>query len=188
MTNFFAWLQTAISKPDLASWLQAFAAMVALGISVWAALRAGAVERKRDRLQSYGIAVAIYPEILQMEVILENTRKHFDQLVQDFGGRLVGQNIAASIVNGQIALPAMLDRNVDRLFMLGAIPGASCLQLGNVLSQYNSLVEAIAARTTMLNANQWKEGIGHLKQHLDLLGGVVAKCKHEVAPLHDAFG
>lgn len=170
----------------LPAWLQAFAAMVALGISVWATLKATAGDKRRDRLQSRGIAVAIYPEILKLEVTIPSTRDALATLIER-NRNLVGQSVAASVqLTGRIEIPPMLDRNIDRLFMLGDIAGPSCLQLVNVLLQYNSLVDEIAARIVSMNVGQWPEAIGHLEQHLTLLDGVVAKYKHEVAPLHDA--
>jgi hypothetical protein len=186
MTSIFDWLKAVMSSPDLPAWLQAFTALVALYISVWAVLRAGAAERQRDRLQAFGIAVAIYPEILQLEVTLNNTRDHFDLLVEAHSGKLVGQSIAATICNGQISIPPMLDRNVDRLFMLGERAGPSCLHVVNVLIEYNALVAGIAARAVMLNAQEWEDEIDCLRQKLRLLDGAISKCKHEVAPLHRA--
>jgi hypothetical protein len=67
MADFHTWLSAVLAKPELASWLQAFAAIVALVISVWATWRVGAAERRRSRLQAHGIAVAIYPELLKRE-------------------------------------------------------------------------------------------------------------------------
>jgi hypothetical protein len=52
--NLLSWIKTLIDP----AWLQAFAAIVALGISVWATWRVGAADRRRDRLQMLGIAVA----------------------------------------------------------------------------------------------------------------------------------
>jgi hypothetical protein len=176
-----------LSKADLPAWLQAFAAVVALFISVWAALRSGRLERRRDALEARGIAVAIYPELLQLEVIMKNTKDYLDRLVDQLAGKVVGQSIAMNIENAQIGLPPMIERNVDRLFMLGEPAGPACLQLVNVINQYNAFVHEIAARTTMMNATQWSEGVGQLKQHLTLLEAVVATCKHHVAPMHDAI-
>lgn len=186
MSNLTTWTNAVLSKPDLPAWLQAFAALVALFISVWAALRAGAVEKHRDRQEALGVAVAIYPEILKLEVTLENSRNCLRQTAA-LNGQLVGQSVMARIQGAQIPIPPMLDRNVDRLFMLGKRAGPSCLQLVNVLLQYNALVEEIAARTGMLNANQWAEGISQIEDRLALLRGVVAKCEHDVRPLHDAI-
>lgn len=171
---------------DLPAWLQAFAAIIALGISVWATLKATAGDKRRDRLQSHGIAVAIYPEILKLEAIIPSTR---DALVEfkERNSHLVGQSVSSSVqLKGYIQIPPMLDRNIDRLFMLGNIAGPACLQLVNLLLQYDTLVDEIAARIVSMNVGQWTEAIGHLEQHLILLDGVVAKCKHEVAPLHDS--
>ena len=81
----------------------------------------------------------------------------------------------------------MLDRNVDRLFMLGDIAGPACLQLVNMILQYNTLADAIASRMMIMNAAQWPEAVSHLEEHLTLLDGVVAKCIHEVQPIHDAI-
>jgi hypothetical protein len=137
-------------------------------------------------LQSHGIAVAIYPEILKLEVLIPSTRDTLVRLKEQ-NSHLVGQNVAFDVQRmGRIEIPPMLDRNIDRLFMLGDIAGPACLQLVNVLLQYNTLVDEIAARIVSMNAGQWMEAIGHLEHHLTLLDGVVTKCKHEVAPLHDA--
>jgi len=164
--------------------LQAFAAITALGISVWAALRVGAAERRRYRVQTLSIAVAIYPEILKLEVILKDTSERLGNIVSAHAGKLVGQSVGALIHSQQIAIPPMLERNVDRLFMLGEEAGPSCLELVNVLLQYNEFVEAIAGRSMMMDANQWAEGVHELQEHLRSLEGVLAKCERDVGPLH----
>ena len=172
---------------DFPAWLQAFAAIVALIISVWATLKATSGDKRRDRLQSRGIAVAIYPEILKLTITIQNVREGLAAL-RAHNSNLVGQSVSASVLlTGRISIPPMLDRNIDRLFMLGDVAGPACLQLVNVLIQYNALVDDIAARMVMLNAATWPQAVGHLEQHLTLLDSVVAKCQHEVAPLHDAI-
>ena len=187
MKSFVIWMQSLPSLPDLPSWLQAFAAIVALIISVWAALRVGRDERRRDKMQALAIAVAIYPELLKLKIALRDSRDRLRQLVEVHAGKLVGQSIALNIQNERIDIPPMLDRNVDRLFMLGKRAGPSCLQLINVMLQYNAFVDEIAARTAIMNANQWAEGISHLEAHLKLLDGVIDKCEQEVAPMHNAI-
>jgi hypothetical protein len=172
---------------DLPAWLQAFAALVALGISVWAVFRATSVEKRRDRLQARGIAVAIYPEILKLENTIPNVREALNTLkLRDRD--LAGQSVSASVqLSARIEVPPMLDRNIDRLFMLGDVAGPACLQLVNVLNQYNALVDEIVARIAVMNVRVWTEAIDHLEQHIALLNSVVAKCKHEVASLHDTI-
>jgi hypothetical protein len=187
MTSVWAWFESVTARPDLPAWLQAFAAVVALCISVWAVFRTGAAERRRDRLQSRAIAVAIYPEILKLEIVFREAQERLRRLAETWGGKAVGQTVAANIRGEEVAIPTMLARNIDRLFMLGEPAGASCLQLINVMLQYNDFVIEIGARSVLMNAEQWPQGVRHLLEHLALLDGIVAKCKREVAPLHDAI-
>jgi hypothetical protein len=80
----------------------------------------------------------------------------------------------------------MMERNTDKLFILGELAGPSCLHLVRLLIQYNVFVEEIAARVATLNAEQWVEAAGHLEAHLTLLDQVIDKCEHEVKPIHDS--
>ena len=48
----------------------------------------------RDRLQAQGIAVAIFPELLKLPVVFENTRKYLDQVIGQLAGKQPGQFIA----------------------------------------------------------------------------------------------
>ena len=167
-------------------------AVVAAIVGAIAAYRVGnaqvRVAKQKDLLQAHGIAVAIYPEILKLKLIVEDARKQLTQLNEKFLGRQPGQTIAAHV--GQvmtIQIPPMLDRNIDRLFMLGDLAGPTCVQLVNVLLQYDTLVQNVTSRMMMLNADQWPEAVKQLQEHLTLLEGVVAKCKHEVRLIHDAI-
>lgn len=185
MADILVWIKGLIAVPNFPSWLQAFTAIVAIGISILSLLRGSAAERRRERLQRQGIAVAIYPELLKLQVLVQNARDALARLKVN-PHHLVGQSIAADLLNsGTLTLPPMLDRNIDKLFMLG-VPGVVCLQLVNVIWQHNALADDIAARVAMMNAQRWPEAIGHLEQHLDLIDKVVAKCAHDVRPLHDS--
>jgi hypothetical protein len=137
-------------------------------------------------MQALAIAVAIYPELLKLKITLKDSQDRLQKLVQMHAGRQVGQSIALNIQNEMAEVPPMLERNIDRLFLLGERAGPSCLQLINVMLQYNKFVDQIAAATAIMNADQWAEGISHLLEHLKLLDGVVDKCEHELAPLHNA--
>jgi hypothetical protein len=179
------WISTIIPRIDVPAWLQAFAAVVALVISVWGVLRAGSSERRRDRLEAMGLAVAIYPEIDKLRISLDDRRQRLRAIKVDLGNQ-PGQFVGANINSMQIEMPTMFDRNIDRLFMLGAKAGPSCLQLVNVLLQYNTFVNEISQRTMMLGPNQWANGLDQLDEHLTLLSGVIVKCECDVRPLHDA--
>jgi hypothetical protein len=115
MINFSTWLQALLSQPDLPAWLQAFTTVVALFISVWASLRVGSIERRKERLQARAIAVAIYPEIQRLAVTLKEMRAGLLK-IKEQDGTLAGQSVGASIQQAQIEIPPLLDRNVDRLF------------------------------------------------------------------------
>src|SRR5258708_3422376 len=134
-----AWLATR----DLPAWLQAFAAIVALVISVVALWQTNAVERRRDRMRARGIAVAVYPELLKLCDAVRDTDQGLARLKQR-STTLVGQAIGATVQTGVIAVPYMLERNVDNLYLLGEPAGPACLQLVNVLNQYNALVMDVA--------------------------------------------
>lgn len=180
------WLTNWVFQPSLLpAWLSALAASVALGISVWAGLRAGAVERRRDRLQASGIVVAIYPELLKLKIVIQTTRDSLLGLKANVH-HLVGQSVAANLLEvGHIELPPMLDRNIDRLFLLGKSAGPFCLQLVNVLYQYDHLLRDIGSSVVIMNAQQWPEAIHHLDQHLDLIDAVVDKCESELRSAHE---
>lgn len=181
-----SWLSTIDLKNDLPAWLQAFAAVVALAISVWAALRADSSTRRRERLETMGIAVAIYPELEKLRISIDDRHEQLSAIRAALGNQ-AGQNVGSTISYTQIEMPPMLDRNIDRLYMLGAKAGPSSLQLVNVLLQYNAFVNEISQRVMMLRPNQWLQGLDQIEEHLSLLSGVTAKCESDVRPLHDAI-
>ncbi len=184
MEFFHEW----ILKPEyLAAWFQAFAAIVALFISGLAVLRTEDVARRRDRLERYGVAVAVYPEVEMLKISIQNVRDGIARLKEELGGQ-VGQSVGAHLqAIARIDIPPMLERNTDRLFVLGEVAGPSCLHLVRLILQYNSVVEAVASRVMLLNAAQWVTAVDKLEYHLSLLDNVIEKCQHEVQPIHDAI-
>jgi hypothetical protein len=182
MMNF---LNNWIFKPEyLPAWLQAASAVTALAISVGAVCWAGAAARRRDRLERGGIAVAIYPELQMLKVSTALVREGIAEMKERYGN-LHGQSIAASFQNTtSIAIPPMIERNVDKLFLLGDLAGPSCLHLFRFLLQYNATVEQFASRAAIMNAAQWIEAADQLDEHLTLLDGIIDKCEQEVRPIH----
>jgi hypothetical protein len=184
-----SWLNQWVLTPAfLPAWLQAGAAIVALCISVWAVWRTGAIERRRDRLERRAVAVAVYPEIKMLKETTQNVRDRIADIAKS-AGQLMGQSVGASLqFVALIQMPPMLERNTDRLYILGEIAGPSCLQLVRFILQYNDLVSVLITRVMVMNAVQWREAVAQLEEHLRLLDQIVAKCEHEVRPLHDAGG
>ncbi len=177
-----------VLKPEyLPAWLQAAAAIIALAISVWAVWWASAASRRRDRLELRGIAVAIYPEIKMLEISTRQVREGVAQIKTNYGHQ-VGQGVAATLqLTATIPIPPMIERNIDRLFLLGNLAGPSCVHLIRLLIQYNEFANRLASHIVRLNAQQWPEAVNQLEEHLSLLDGVIAKCDAEVRPIHDSI-
>ena len=169
---------------DLPSWLQSFAAIVALFIAVWGTLRADKAIKRRERLQARCIATAIFPDFLVIEVCVERSRKFLETLTAT-AENYVGQSVSASVQGVQIELPAMLMRNVDSLYMLGEPAGPTCLQLVSVVLQYNDLVQTAAAQIATMNKGEWADHLGALGGHLKAIQILITQAQAEVAPAHD---
>src|ERR1700675_697216 len=109
-----AFLDAWILKPEyLPAWLQAAAAIVALGTSAWAVWWTNAAARQRDRLELRGVAVAVYPEILMLKVTTKQVREGVAEMKKRYG-TLVGQSVAASLqMTASIQVPPMIERNID---------------------------------------------------------------------------
>lgn len=136
----------------------------------------------KDRLQARGIAVAIYADILELEVTIEKTRMRVGEIARSFSDRLPGQNIAARVQEaGSIEMPRMLNSNIDLLFMLREPAGSACIQLVTLLFQYDALVRDITSRIMTWSSDEWAEkDIRPLEEHLTSLGEIVTKCRDEV--------
>jgi hypothetical protein len=174
-----------ILKPDLLpAWLQAGAAVVALGLGVWSVRAASASQRRRDRLELRGLAVAIYPELCMLPTIIQNVRDGLSRLPIQDGDQSFPANVH---LTAPIELTPMLERNIDKLFLLGEIAGPSCLQLVRLIMQYNSTAQAIASASIVMNAAQKREALSKIADHLSLLDKVVTKCEHEVRPVHESI-
>ncbi len=181
-----AFLDEWVLKPEyLTAWLQAGAAIVALCISVWAVWWAGAGARRRERQEIRALAVAVYPEIEMLKASTQNVRTRIAEIKNRYSN-LMGQSVAATLqLSTHIQMPPMIERNIDKLFILGDIAGPSCVHLVRLLIKYNDTVEQIVARVTHLNAEQWITAVGHLEEHLALLDKVIDKCEHEVRSIHN---
>jgi hypothetical protein len=192
-----AWPPELTAYKLLTDWGSLIGGVLALGAGLIAYIGARQAAAKqiaamsaRDRLQAQGIAVAIYPELLKLPDMIGNTRKRLNEIVDQLAGKQPGQFVGATVQGAAvIPIPPMLNRNIDLLFMLGEVAGPACLQLVNLLFQYEALVFDITQRMMPMSTVEWTSGaVQHLQEHLTLLEAVVAKCEHEVRPIHDAIG
>jgi hypothetical protein len=124
----------------LTAWLQALAAIVALGISAWAVLRQGAMERRRNRQEMNTLAVAIYPEIGMLKISLQTARERITKLRATYAG-VVGQSIGATLqASAYVGMVPMIERNIDRLYISGDVAGPTCIHLARLIIQHNVTV------------------------------------------------
>jgi hypothetical protein len=177
-------LEDWVLKPDtLPAWLQALAAFIALGLSYWAVRATGAEQRNRDLLEQRGIGVAIYPELLMLPTLVGNVRQNLPRLALVDGDQSFALHLERAAI---IQIPPMIDRNIDKLFLLGNAAGPACLSLVRFITQYNDLVHRLAASSFMMDVSQKKQSFEQIEQHLALLEKIIEKCAHDVRPIHDA--
>ena len=122
-----------------------------------------------------------------LEVSTQTVRNRIAEIKKQSRGQ-VGRGVAANLsINSLIPLPPMMERNIDKLFILGKLAGPSCVHLVRLLSQYNATVERTTSYIVTLNAEQWAEAADGLEEHQAPLDKAIEKCKREVQPIHDAI-
>lgn len=93
------------------------------------------------------------------------------------------QSFPASVqLTAQIQLPPILERNIDKLFLLGEIAGPGCLHLVRLIAQY-STVQSIVSAAIMMDVPKRRGALRLIGEHLSFIDQVVAKCEHEVRPI-----
>lgn len=85
-----------------------------------------------------------------------------------------------------IAVPSMLDRNVDRLYQLGEPAGPTVLQLIAVVLQYNELVERLSNEVLTSGDSDWTRIHKCLRGHLQAMQILLGEAEAAVGGLHDA--
>ena len=85
-----------------------------------------------------------------------------------------------------MSIPPMLERNVDNLYLLDEPAGPDCLDLFNLLLEYNACVERVAFRVMAMNAQQLREEVGHLHRRLEVISAEASEAAAAVRPPHDA--
>jgi hypothetical protein len=182
MTSF---LQSWVLKPEyFPAWLQAIAAIVALMIGVWAVWWPTVLSRRRDRTEQRALAVAVYPEISKMRDDIQLCRERLELIVEK-SENLLGQNIAYTVqISGAIPICPMLNRSIDRLFILGDSAGLSCITLVRLLTQYNERLANLSACLGAMDQHQWPDAVRVLIERLKLFRESAIDCEHKVRPIY----
>ena len=187
---------------DLASWLQAFAAIVALGLSTWSVFEArGAARTTRentradakaqDNLRARMMAATIVIELQVLSGDLERLAAYLHRLPkmiaqENQSGTYTGLNVQGDMgARAKIELPHMLDRNLDRLHWLGHPLGEAMLLLVSLVFSLNGLLSQM---TTHLKDDQKRDISGWLEQinpHLNLTRNTLVQVQDKVTKLTD---
>ena len=98
---------------------------------------------EKDRLQAQSIAVAIFPGLINMQVDHERAstiiRDEFPKIMSAPNPINRFIELAPSL---RISIPPLLDRNLDRLYLLGGA-GHELLQLVSFTLEYNDMVNTL---------------------------------------------
>ena len=178
-----------IEAKDLPAWLQAAAALIALGLSSWAVLatkRAAVDARLADvedaRLRAKIVAAAIVTDLEIIQGDIDRLKAKFmypfdlEQILRD--------SDAEQIAEAGIKLPPMIERSLPRLHWLGESAGEIMVILvANILGLDRLLGQ--------MDANLKRQGIGRIMEwinvispHIELLGTTLSKAKHDVGLVH----
>ena len=147
-----------------------------------AAEQVEAAERTK-RLEARGIAVAVDLGFLTLESDIQRARDGLSHLksVNRFN---IGQIMMAQVqVVSRIESPPILERNIDRLFMLGDHAGPLCLQLVHMLYEHDVLTSASVSRMGPMGPEEWHAEVDKVNLNLVELNEKVAACKRAVQPL-----
>jgi hypothetical protein len=164
-------------------------AIVAAIIGAIAAYRVGRAQiiaaKHRDRLQARGIAVGVYPELWELQVLHKRALIVIEQWSAVDRRIMNTTTLVPAILNARIGLTPLLSRNIDNLFLVQ--PGAASLQqVFSFTLQYNKLVETLAQQVED-NVNSF-EPLAHqqaLSGNLRAIGMALEDALREIGPIHD---
>ena len=139
---------------------------------------------QRDRVQARSIAVAISPELLQLEVTHQSASAAIN-LLPTLPSRTPIQ-IVADLQDAKIGVPRISDRLTNQLYMLGEPAGPTMLQLLSVIHQYNWLIDRISEQIernpAYYNPARHQQDLGG---QLRTIGDLIPMAQRETVTLHD---
>jgi hypothetical protein len=177
---FYDW-QTLIT-----GFLAIIAALIGAGAAFCVGRSQVAEARRKEHRQALCLAVALMPELLQLQVSHERAVQIISaDLFTINSGNVMTQTIVSMIIAAKIAVPPLLDRNTEDIYTLGKA-GSTLLQLLSVMLQYNSMVD-ILADNLRLDVNSFNPAnhSSQLTDQLTVIGRNISESQLELAPLHD---
>jgi hypothetical protein len=179
-TWFPTWLQDA---------LQAFAPVVALGLSTWAIWSPTRARNREAKQRAKAMAVAIQPDILLIKAALCKAETILSRAL--FSGepnqRPVAcdhASIARTLREATIPVPTMVERLAEDMWRLGDEAGVSAAQMVSLLYQWNQLVEKAAARIDAEEINDASGLVTLMKGNFQALKTATETTDRAVAGLH----
>jgi hypothetical protein len=165
---------------DLSSWLQAFAAVVALGISVWAVRSTNTAQKRRDDAEAYGLAVALQPELMHFRAPMENAVLYLER-IKETHADLVGQSVAGEIgVRASLPEPVLLNCHVERLFVLSSPTGPRCIYFHSLLLQYPSALQDYVQQILVMPGRTWVPVLEVFLTQLRAMAASRNQCEHDL--------
>jgi hypothetical protein len=166
----------------------AFALVAALigAAAIWQQTQAQlAAAADKDRLQSYGIALGVYPGLLDVEEAHKRAAKSINEewpKTDQWGAK---HAIAAHVRDAGIPVPPILNRSFDNLYLLGEA-GQELLQLVGLILRYDGLLEKLARNIEQeIVAPHLKPQVEPFKNRLDLIGQALREAEPKLALIHD---
>jgi hypothetical protein len=143
-----------------------------------------AATKRKDRLQARCIAVAIVPELLDLKVQHERAVKIISEELPKVVRAAIA-DIVPVIISVRIAIPPLLNRSVDQLYLIDEA-GPTLLQLISVTLQFNDLVQTLAEH--ILQRVVEFDPVEHQKDlsgQLRVIGQDIADAERLITPIHN---
>jgi hypothetical protein len=138
---------------------------------------------RTKRLQAKGIAVAVDLGLSTLETDIQRARDNLIRLKTDVSDN-AGQTIMARVQEiAKIQPPPILERNVDKLYMLGEPAGPLCLRLIHMLFEQDMQTVASVSSMGPMSRYEWPPVVDELERSLAGLSDKVAECERAVQPI-----
>ena len=167
--------------------LQAFAAVVALVLSIYVPYRLDAKARLRSdeeqRLQVHALILAIFPELAEVDA-------NFRVLEEKWEGirctTLRGPEAIPTLKTFLLDVPPILDSSHKQLYLLGEREGKTLAQLLALAWQYNRLIGQLQQKLESSSQEiDMTKAFGVVAEHLKKIKPLLETAIGQLKPIHD---